>query len=68
MKDYEKNEKDYKEEAWKQYTPEELSQWVSLLSKRATHRANKKKAAKDIADAKSYLEMLGEKLEYPHPR
>lgn len=49
----------FKEDAWKDYTPAELSDWVILLSKRATHRKEPAKAAKDIADARNYLSMLG---------
>ena len=44
-----------------QYTNEELSWWVTLLTKRSQHRMSKKKALKDLDDAKNYLWMLTEK-------
>jgi len=53
---------DYKNNAWKDYTYEELAQWVSLLTKRASHRDNEEKKKKDLYDAKNYLEMMNEKF------
>ena len=41
---------DYTNDAWKQYTIQELGQWVHLLAKRAGHRTNAEKKAKDTAD------------------
>ena len=49
---------DYRDGAWEEYTCEELVQWVSLLVKRATHRGNPDKRAKDLRDARNYLDML----------
>lgn len=54
--------KDYKPNAWEQYSMEELGHWVALLSKRATHRENPDKKAKDLFDAQAYLNMMQEKL------
>ena len=53
-----KHQKDYKPEAWKQYTIEELQWWVQLLIKRASHRTNEEKRQKDLYDAGNYMEML----------
>lgn len=49
---------DYQDRAWLRYTPEELGQWVALLLKRSTHRADPDKRAKDVRDARNYLAML----------
>jgi len=49
---------DYQENAWLQYTIAELGSWVSLLIKRAFHRHDQKKRAKDIFDAAQYLKMM----------
>lgn len=54
---------DYKNDAWRQYTPEELGQWVALLLKRASHRSNEEKRLKDLYDASNYLAMLQAHLE-----
>jgi hypothetical protein len=51
---------EYKSHAWEDYTPSELGDWVSLLLKRSSHRANKEKAQKDLLDAQNYLNMLQE--------
>lgn len=48
----------FKTDAWKEYTPAELGAWVSLLVKRASHRASPEKAGKDLTDAQNYLDML----------
>jgi hypothetical protein len=53
---------DYKDRAWEQYSMEELGQWVSLLTKRATHRKNPEKMKKDLYDARNYLSMMDAKL------
>lgn len=52
----------FKEDAWMQYSPEQLGQWVSLLLTRADHRADPAKRAKDLADARNYYDMLGEHI------
>lgn len=52
----------FEEDAWMQYTPEQLGQWVSLLMVRADHRADEEKRAKDLTDARNYYEMLGEHI------
>lgn len=51
---------DYKNKAWQQYTQEELGWWVHLLTKRAGHRDNEDKKAKDLYDAGNYQAMLDE--------
>lgn len=56
------HDQDYKEEAWKQYSMQELGNWVHLLSKRAQHRSNLDKCKKDLYDARNYLSMMEEKL------
>ena len=53
---------DYKAQAWEQYTMDELGHWVHLMSKRAEHRADPVKKAKDLYDARSYLSMMDAKL------
>lgn len=52
----------YKEGAWRNYSFEELAQWVTLNTKRATHRASFEKVIKDLDDAENYLAMLNSKL------
>jgi hypothetical protein len=54
--------KDYKDNAWQQYTIEELGNWVHLLAKRATHRTDIAKRFKDLTDAQNYLNMIQEHL------
>lgn len=54
---------DYKAGSWKNYTIEELGQWVHLLTKRAQNRTNPTKAAKDLHDAYNYLNMMRAKVE-----
>ena len=58
----EKHQKDYKERAWKNYTFSELGNFVHLLAKRAGHRSNEEKKAKDLYDAANYLRMMELKL------
>lgn len=57
-----RHEPDYKPQAWEAYTFAELGQWVHLLATRAGHRANPEKAAKDLYDARNYLEFMRAKL------
>lgn len=57
---YKDHENDFGKDAWKDYTLEELGQWIALLTKRASHRSNPDKSKKDIVDAQNYLEMLNE--------
>jgi len=61
----EEHQNKYIPDIWKEYSKQELMMWVSLLSKRATHRSKeaKSKAIKDINDAKNYLLMLEIKIE-----
>ena len=53
-----KHQNDYREGAWDEYTNEELEWWVRLLTKRATHRTNPEKKAKDLYDASNYQSIL----------
>lgn len=54
---------DYKTRAWEAYTLVELGQWVHLLATRAGHRDNAEKRAKDLYDARNYLDMMRAKLD-----
>jgi hypothetical protein len=58
----EKHQKDYKEDAWKEYSLEQLGEWISLLNERAYHRTTVDKSKKDLHDAKNYHYMIGERL------
>lgn len=49
--------------SWDDYTMAELGQFVHLLSRRATHRENPEKRAKDLTDARNYWRMMGAKLD-----
>ena len=59
----ESHQVDYKPHAWEAYTLAELGWWVHLLTKRAEHRLNSEKRAKDLYDAGDYLSMMVAKLE-----
>jgi len=48
----------YRAQAWKEYSYEELQNWVLLFVKRAGHRVDIPKRIKDLEDARNYLEML----------
>ena len=52
------HQKDYKNKSWQDYTLQELGTWVHLLVKRSKHRDNPEKKAKDLYDAKNYLDMM----------
>ena len=52
----------YKPDAWHNYTFGELGWFVHNLAKRATHRADAEKRAKDLRDARNYLDMMSSKL------
>lgn len=54
---------DYKDDAWRAYSLEELARWVVLLTLRASHRSNIEKREKDLADAQTYAEMFARKFE-----
>ena len=54
---------DYNDRAWEQYTLQELGNWVHLFVKRASHRTDKDKAAKDLTDASNYLDMMRAHIE-----
>lgn len=53
----------YNPDAWKQYTIQELGSWVHLFVKRAGHRSDPDKRAKDLADAQNYLDMIQSHLD-----
>jgi hypothetical protein len=57
-KSCEEHQPKYAAGAWQNYTPLELGMWVHLMLKRAGHRADAAKKAKDIEDAQNYLNML----------
>ena len=57
------HQQDYKPQAYEAYTLAELGQWVHLLATRAGHRDNAEKRAKDLYDARNYLEMMRAKLD-----
>lgn len=52
----------YKAQAWEAYSLLELGAWVHLLTKRAEHRSDAAKRAKDLHDAQNYLDMMQAKL------
>ena len=52
----------FKDGTWRNYSYEELAQWVNLLTKRAGHRTDIRKAEKDLDDANNYLMMLNAKF------
>jgi len=56
----------YKPKAWEAYSLSELGQWVHLLTKRAEHRSDPVKKAKDMHDAQNYLDMMQAKLDEVH--
>lgn len=58
----EKHQGDYKQEAWRNYSFEELANAVAFFTKRAGHRSTFKKRAKDLYDAGNYLEMFNQKF------
>ena len=53
----------YKEGAWRRYSYEELAQWVSLMTKRATHRSKFEQADDDLDAAYNYMIMFKAKFE-----
>lgn len=57
-KSCEKHQSKYHGNAWKDYTLAELGQWVHLFVKRAAHRSDTTKRAKDLSDAQNYLHMM----------
>lgn len=48
----------FKADAWKDYSIVELGNAISFFVKRAAHRTEMEKAAKDLTDAQNYLDML----------
>lgn len=62
MNGIEQHQEDYKKEAWKQYTINELGAWIYLFHKRSSHRKIQEKARKDLHDAKNYLWMIEQQL------
>lgn len=47
---------------WKQYSPEDLGDWVKLLLKRADMRVDQADRQRDLDAAQMYFDMLGEHL------
>ncbi len=60
---FDSHQADYKGEAWRAYTLQELGMWVHLFAKRAEHRRDSFKRAKDINDARNYLSLMGAYLD-----
>lgn len=58
----------YKDGAWRLYKMYELGNFVHLLSKRASHRADPVKRLKDLTDAQNYLDMMQAKLDWEKNR
>lgn len=58
------HEGDYQPAAWESFSFAELGWWVHLLTARAAHRASPEKRAKDLYDARNYLEMMRAKLDH----
>lgn len=58
-----KHSKEYKNGAWRNYSFQELANFVHLLSKRASHRTDGTKTQKDLYDAQNYLNMMQSKLD-----
>ena len=48
----------YKDSSWRDYTAEELGNWVHLFLKRAKHRTEPDKIKKDLTDARNYALFL----------
>ena len=57
-----KHEIDYKQNAWENYSFQELGNWVHLLAMRALQRSTVEKKEKDLYDAQNYLNMMQTKL------
>ena len=53
----------YKDGAWRDYSYEELAQWVNLLTKRSKHRSKFKQADDDLDAAYNYMVMFKAKFE-----
>jgi len=49
--------------SWRNYSFQELGDFVHLLTKRANHRTDFDKAQKDLDDARNYLVMMKSKLD-----
>jgi len=52
----------FKGGTWRDYTLEELAQWVTLLIRRASHRSEIEMVHKDLDDAENYLDMMNTKV------
>lgn len=48
----------YKDGAWHDYSVSELGGIVAFFVKRASHRTDMDKRAKDLLDAQNYLDMI----------
>lgn len=49
--------------SWREYSFQELGNFIHLLTKRANHRTDYDKAQKDLYDARNYLVMMLSKLD-----
>ena len=52
----------FKDGTWRDYSFEELADWVHLMTKRANHRTEFVKVVKDLDDAENYLAIMNAKL------
>lgn len=57
------HEPKFKPSAWQDYSLQELGNWVHLFHKRAEHRSDAEKRAKDLLDARNYWRMMGSWLD-----
>lgn len=57
------NAPDYKNRAWEEYTVAELGNIIHFFVKRAGHRQDPVKAAKDLKEARAYRDMLNAKID-----
>ena len=62
------HEKDYRKDAWKNYSEGEYLTWVRLLIKRSGQRSNMEKKVKDLKDARNYLSRLIARCEEQIPK
>ncbi len=51
-------------DAWRDFTIEELGQLVHLLVKRAHHRSSQAECLKDLEDARNYWRMIGSRIDF----
>jgi len=52
----------FKSNSYMNYTPQELINWIQLITKRASHRNDLVQASKDLEEAANYAIFLNNKL------